>query len=140
MAVRTTDAAVALIIEQDVSISLTSFIEVANALVTELCTDSGYDATRLELIERWLSAHFYAIRDPRTVSEKADVVAQSFRSKVDLGFNVTHYGQMAMRIDTDGNLAALDKRTLEGQRKSLGVSWVGLSETEQGDGRETVLD
>jgi len=50
MAVRTTAEAVGGIIEVDATISLTPFIEVANALVTEHCSTDDYDATRLELI------------------------------------------------------------------------------------------
>ena len=58
MAVRTTPAAVALIIEVDNDISLTPFIEAANALVTEHCSADDYDATRLELIEQPLKPVF----------------------------------------------------------------------------------
>ena len=64
--VRTTSSDVEGIIEVDASISLDPFIETANAFVTECCSSvSTYDATRLELIERWLSAHMYTNRDMR---------------------------------------------------------------------------
>ena len=126
MAVRTTSVAVGLIIEVDSTISLTSFIEVANALVTEKCGDvDDYDATRLELIERWLSAHFYTIRDMRAEREEAGSVSEKKQSRVDLGFDTSHYGQMAMRIDTNGGLAALNEQIKKGKTGSLTATWLG---------------
>lgn len=77
MAIRTTDAAVRAIIETQASIDTAPFIEVASALVDEIEPDSSYNATRLELIERWLAAHFYAIRDNRVASEGAGSVTRS---------------------------------------------------------------
>lgn len=130
---RTTDAAVQGIIDHDATISLTPFIEIANDLVTDLCTDSGYTAAKLELIERWLSAHFYHILDPQVVSEKAGPVGVNYQQKVDLGFNQTRYGQQAMRIDTAGNLAALDKRAKEGSLDPVQFFWAGTGNTDGDD-------
>ena len=133
MAVRTTSVAVGLIIEVDASISLTSFIEAANALVMEVCSTDDYDATRLELIERWLSAHFYAIREARPTNERAGSVGASYQSKVDLGFDVTHYGQMAMRLDTAGGLAALNAEAKKGGSRTATVTWAGKDATNKED-------
>jgi len=134
---RTTTSNVVGIIEIDSGISLTPFIEVANALVTEVCslaTDSDgdlvYDATRLELIERWLAAHFYHIRDPKSSREEVDDVAATYRSIVEIGFNNTHYGQMAMRIDTNGGLARLDKSAKDGKTTTVSLTWLGKTQTE----------
>jgi hypothetical protein len=136
MAVRTTSAAVAGIIEVDSTISLTPFIEIANELVTECCDGAGYTDARLELIERWLAAHFYSVRDQRASSETAGRVSESKQTKVDLGFNVTVHGQQALRLDTAGGLAALDKRTLAGRKASVGVTWLG---TDYDDEDEVVV-
>jgi len=126
---RTTSEAVAAIVEVDVSISLTPFIEVANALVTECCADA-YDATRLELIERWLAAHFYTVRDMREVSEGAGGVSASYQSAVALGFDSSHFGQMAIRIDTVGGLAALNERVKKGKRVGVVFQWLGTEKEE----------
>jgi len=125
MAVRTTDAAVKGIIEVDATISTTPFIEAASAIVDDECVDSGYDSTRLELIERWLSAHFYAIRDKQVSSEKAGSVGEVFQFKLGLNLAVTMYGQMAMQVDTQGNLANLSKRTEKGFSSGAKVVWLG---------------
>lgn len=131
MAIRTTSADVALIIEVETSISLDPFIEVASALVDELLvtTPVTYDDTRLELIERWLSAHFYAIRDLRRSQERAGSVGELFQFRLGLNLAVTMYGQQVMLIDTAGILAALSKRAEEGQKASAGITWLGTEPT-----------
>jgi len=128
MANRTTPTLVEGIIEVDAAIDLDPFITIANQLVTELCTDSGYTAVRLELIERWLSAHFYTNRDMRAFQEKAGPVSETMQSRVDLGFDTSHYGQTAMRMDTDGNLAKLNEDIKKGKSPSVSVLWLGTEE------------
>src|SRR5215218_6789945 len=101
MAVRTTEEAVELIIEVDEDISLTPFIEVASNIIDRVCVDSSYDDATLELIERWLSAHFYAVRDPRVQQESVEGIMQQFAISVkSSGFSSTPYGSQAMLIDT----------------------------------------
>jgi len=133
MAVRTSYAAVALLIDVDSTIStdLAPFIEVANSLVTDVCTnyDTPYTDAKLELIERWLSAHFYAVRESRASEQRAVSVSRILQSKVDLGLDVTHYGQQAKLIDTEGGLAALDGRLKSGKAKvTPGISWLGVDD------------
>lgn len=133
---RTTPELVAGIIEVDsVSIpDLTPFIDVANAIVTEVCVPEEYDDTRLELIERWLSAHVYALRDPRTSSESAGVSASYQLPAYGMNFQGTSYGQMALLLDTKGGLAALSKRTENGKKAIVGVTYLGTSDdTEEDD-------
>ena len=124
MAIRTTSEAVEGIIETEVTISLTPFIEVASLLVDKVCAplyDEVDDAAQLEMIERWLSAHFYAIRDPRRTQEVAGSVSEQFTSRVDLGLDLTWYGQQAKLIDTKGGLKVLD----EAKAGALGIFWMG---------------
>jgi len=132
MANRTTVDAVEAIIDIDSGIGLAPFIEVANDLVTEKCsTVSTYSAAKLELIERWLAAHFYHIRDTRTRSKVVGDGEAIYKSKVDLGFNLTHYGQMAMRLDTNGELARLDNSMKGGGPTAVNIDWLGKTETEK---------
>ena len=128
---RTTSAAVALIIEVDDSISLTSYIEAANALVTQHCTDTSFTTAQLELIERWLSAWAYALRDKRPVSNTARGVGESYQHVEALGFDANEYGQMAMRLDWSGALSSLNNSMKKGLRRSVGISWVGKELSEQ---------
>ena len=128
MAVRTTEAAVEAIIETDVNIDLSPFIATANALVTTHCAEknSSYTATELELIERWLAAHCYCVRDPRSTQDDLGKLSSTYQSKVDLGLSTSHYGQMAMLLDWYGGLAALNELMVKGGgRRSVGITWLG---------------
>lgn len=88
---------------------LTPFIDTAHLVVNDNCAASGYSDAKLELLERWLAAHYVCIFDPRTKSADADGPKEAYEDiKVDLGFNVTKYGQQALRLDTAGSLAALN--------------------------------
>ena len=124
MAIRTTEEAVSGIIEVDSDISLTPFIETANNLVDRVAaSDSSVSSATLELIERYLSAHFYTLRDPRPVSERAGTVWVQHQSRVDLGLKTSHYGQMAIALDPTGTLKALSDG-----RRAAGVTWLGIEE------------
>lgn len=136
MEYRTTVDNVERIIEVDSGIDLEPFIEVSSALVTQCCASAvdangvGYTDTHLELIERWLAAHAYATRDPRFENEKAGTVSAKNQSAVDLGFNNSHYGQMALRLDYLGGLARLDEQSKKGKPTKASVRWVGTSKEE----------
>lgn len=121
MAIRATESLVAAIIEVDEEINLSPFIIAANALVEEIAIDSGHDEARLTLIETWLAAHFYAMRDPRVTDERAGPVSASYQNKVDLFLSLSHYGQMAQTLDTSGLLMGLS-----GQKtRTASVQWAG---------------
>lgn len=125
MAVRTTSEAVSAIIEVDAAISLTPFIEAANAVVTKNCVDDAFTEVELELIERWLSAHFYRMRELQIQQERAGVVSRGFQSQLALGFDNSTYGQMAMRLDWSGALSALNEQAKSGAKIAVGVTWLG---------------
>lgn len=134
---RTTNALVEGIIEVNSAISLTPFIAAANSIVTQCCTGlastlTAYTTEQLQTIETWLSAHFYTVREMRAERERAGSVEEKFQSKVDLGFNTSHYGQMATRLDWHGGLAALDKKALKGNFKIPSVAWLGKTKAESG--------
>lgn len=129
---RTTDEKVGEIIEVEEEDDLSPFIESASSLVEEelaqyenATTKPTLSTARLELIERWLSAHFYAVLRPRTVAEKADVVSERFESKVDLNLANTRYGQQAMVLDTSGTLKGLNDP--QGKTK-VSLHWLGTDD------------
>lgn len=137
MAVRTTPELVAGIIEVDEEIPLAPFISAASSLVdrvesyaeeNDLLKDGPDtdDKTRLEKlqeIETFLAAHFYTLRDPRTVSEGAGSVNATYQSRVDLRLFTSHYGQMACTLDETGILEEINAG--KGKRRRAGVIWLG---------------
>lgn len=130
---RTTSTLVTGIIETDSTIDITPFINTANSVVTKWCTDIqfGYTNDQLELIERWLSAHFYAVRDPRSQNEKAGSVGVAYAVQVKpTPLSSTPYGQAAMAVDYMGGLAALEKRLTSGIAPKPGINWIGTKRSD----------
>jgi len=127
MAVRTTSDLVAAIIAVDTKniTDVSPFISAASALVDEACSTDDYTDAQLTVIETWLAAHVYTIRDPRAESEKAGSISVKYQSKVALNLSTSHYGQMAMLLDHKGGLAALSKRIEKGKKQSVSITWWG---------------
>jgi len=132
MAFRTDIVKVGKIIEIDPDVDdLSPFIEPANMLVTDVVEGEGEttDETKLTIIETWLAAHFYAIFDPRLLVDDIEVLRSRIESKVDLGLDVTRYGQMAMRLDTSGKLAELNEQakgnTAATKKYRVSFAWLG---------------
>lgn len=136
---RTTPSLVEKIFALDPAImDITPFIDTANELVTECCSWYEFSDGRLELIERWLTAHFLSMLDPRTTREQAGPAAQdTFESKIDTGtgLRATRYGQQAILLDSSGSLAALDNTAnqkdfrlpapIQKKKHIVGALWLG---------------
>jgi hypothetical protein len=95
-------------------VSLAPFIESATDVVDGIveCAaeeDVTLTSTRLELIERWLSAHFYHCSDPVYQSRSTEGASGQFQGQSAMGYDGSRYGQMAMRLDTSGCLRANEK-------------------------------
>jgi len=107
MAIRVNTAEIKEIMDTTIE-DMTPFITVANLLVEQYLASSNLSAQHLKEIERWLSAHFAAIMDPRvrkrTIGDGAESYAISGGYKG--GLDATPYGQQAMVLDTTGKLAA----------------------------------
>lgn len=131
MAVRTTELAVGGIVEVDVDISLTPFIEAANALIDKIVEPALDDDTQEELVERWLSAHFYALRDQvqnlQQVGLGRGAVAPKFHGRTETSLDYTRYGQMAKSLDTSGALASWDDAVKKGKARFATAGWLGTT-------------
>lgn len=120
--------------DAEVSPSLTPFIETASSMVDDLvecAAEKGITLsdTKLELIERWLSAHFYSQSDkPYTESETLDARAK-YNGQTKMYLESTLYGQTAVKLDPTGCLAAI----AGGEDKSAKVIWMGKRPSQQID-------
>ena len=87
------------------------FITAANLTVTDILGASTVlSAGQLKEIERWLAAHFVAIRDPRISAEKTEGASATYQGKTAMGLDSTTYGQQARMLDTTGALTGLGKK------------------------------
>ena len=110
MTVRVSADAVREIIDVDSSLSLTPFIEAATLTVDEHLSDESLSDDLLKEIERWLAAHFVAIREQRVKSEKVGDAAATYHGQSGKGLEFTPYGQQAVLLDPTGKLASIGKR------------------------------
>lgn len=134
MAVRTTGAAVIAVLgnhyDSSNAVSLDPFIESASLMVdsvVECATAKGktLSSAVLEMIERWLAAHFYAISDPIESERITGKAASKFQGRTGTGLDYTAYGQMAKRMDPSGCLSAQDSTQF------ASVTWLGKTEEEE---------
>lgn len=108
---RVTEAEVREIIDVDEGISLAAFIAAANLTITAQMTGSGLAVATLKELERWLAAHFVAIRDPRTSSESIGGASISYTvPKLGAGLDSTPYGQQVKLLDSTGILSTVGMR------------------------------
>ena len=112
MANRVSDSEVKEII--DTTVTTTPFIDAANLIVTGKLADQGLGDALLKEIERWMSAHLVAIRDPMIKKEKAgEAEATYVTGKEGMGLDATPYGQQVKLLDTSGALTDLGRRSAE---------------------------
>ncbi len=136
MAVRTNDAAVKGILGVNYDTkrnpSLSPFIASATALVDRLVAcaeeqDYAFVASELELIEMWLSAHFYAAMDQTLSSKSTQGASGGYHGQTGMYLEGTKYGQAAVTLDYSGCLAAITS----GAVPVPSLEWVGKRPSEQ---------
>lgn len=112
--------------------SLVPFIETATVRVDRVATMATsrgctLTAAELELIERWLAAHFYACAD-RTYSSNSTLDSSaSYDGQTGKALESTMYGQTALGLDPSGALAALNSRN------TAGGFWMGKPKSDRID-------
>ena len=89
---------------------ITVAINTAHSLITQYLEDQELSEDILTTIELWLSAHFVAVRDPRSKSEALGDASNTYRGETKMGLQFTEYGQQAMLLDPTGILGQLGKQ------------------------------
>lgn len=113
---------------------LAPFIESAGATVADLVAygvEIGVtvDATRQDILHKWIAAHDYKLSDKDRVSASTMDASVSFAGQTGMGFDATLYGQRAKRLDPTGFLALQDGEDI-GTVEAGGV-WLGKNPSEQ---------
>ena len=109
---------------------LAPFIDSATAIVdrVEACAAAkgkALTSAELELIERWLTAHLYAMSDQQYQSKSTQAASASFRAVGGLNLDGSTYGQTAKLLDYSGCLAAI------ANRQTAGLTWLGKPPSDQ---------
>jgi hypothetical protein len=102
--------------------SLNGFIDTASADVDDVLANDVQGLmtpNRLELIERWLAAHYYQISDPGYKSRTTAGASGSFNGETTMVFMSTRYGQQACAIDSTGWLAKRSDEVTKGSRRMV---------------------
>jgi uncharacterized UBP type Zn finger protein len=111
---RTTPGDVKTIFETDLSDStIQEWIDVATLIVDDIeDADSSITNTRLERIEKLLSAHFAGTQDQRIAQTSAESKSVEFQGDTEMtDLRGTKYGQNAIALDPTGTLSTLGKPT-----------------------------
>lgn len=105
---RVTPEDVKKIIDVDDGLDLEPFINVANIVVNENLLAEKYSLDLLREIEKWLAAHFIALRDKQPVAQNAAGLSVNFGYSLGRGLSATVYGQQVKVLDFSGRLMSLD--------------------------------
>ena len=122
---------VRLIIESDSTISVDSFIVTANAITNHVDSCDGDGLVSEELlveIEKYLAAHFYALRDGQAQSEKTGDASITYQGQTGEGLSGTWWGKQAIAMDVSGCLAEMDLRSKQGV-STITLDWLGTEVT-----------
>lgn len=83
------------------------------------------DTQTLELIERYLAAHFYVQSDQNLASKSTAGASGNYQGQTGKGYEGSKYGLLALRVDYSGTLDVLDKR------RFASAGWIGKVPSEQ---------
>ncbi len=88
--------------------------------------------SQLELIERWLAAHFYVMSDQ--VLHKVSTLNSygQFQGETKMQLDASKYGQSAKLVDTSGCLAEIDASAANKTKRVRGI-WLGKLPAERND-------
>lgn len=114
MAARTTATEVKQIMDTSLADAVVDYyITVAAEIVDDLDANTTLGGTRLEEIERWLTAHLIAVtRERQGQKEKIGDAEITYAGKFDMNLQSTTYGQVAAMLDSSGTLAQLGRRKI----------------------------
>ncbi|MFN7318250.1 MAG: hypothetical protein ACK5S6_01960 [bacterium] len=109
--------------DQELIPDLTPFLDTAVALTDSVIGTALADPL-LEQVQKYLTAHFVGITDPRLQTAQVKSLLETYQVKLSLGLGITHFGQVAMTLDTSGKLAAWNTRVVEGKGR-VQFFWAG---------------
>ena len=107
---------------------ISRFLDTATGLVDYIVTqdvDSLMNDASLEVVERWLAAHFYAHADQLYQSKNTASASATFQGQTAMVLQSTQYGQTAMLLDLTNTLARRNQEALTGYRRVATLTSLG---------------
>lgn len=126
------------VIDDSSDISIAPFIATATVLtdyVDRCDTADILKDAQLKEIERWLAAHYYAIRDAQYRSKatgRAEAEYQVGKSG-EGSLDSNDWGRQALMLDVTGCLARLNEESKTGKKPAVSLLWLGKPPSEQID-------
>lgn len=110
--------------------NLDPYIDSATVVVDRVnscAATKGYtlSTTELEIIERWLAAHMYALSDKPIIRSVTADSSATYAGQTGLRLDFTSYGQNAKLLDPSGCLENVDRK------KRASVVWLGKNPSDQ---------
>jgi len=102
----------------------TAFIATAHVILCNVLDGYGIPASLLKNIEKYLAAHFANLTYSSVSRQGLGPMTTTFLLKIDLGFNATRYGQMAMTLDPTGMLENFRRKRVKMVNLGSGESTV----------------
>lgn len=102
------------------------FIDDAVILATAVI-GNNLTTERFDLVCRYLAAHLIAVTDPRFQSEQVKSLQVSYQVRLSDGLGITHWGTMAMMLDTSGKLANWNKAVISGKAGAFAFFHAGTN-------------
>lgn len=109
--------------------TLLPYVDAASSIVDDVAACArahgvALSAVKLELIERWLAAHYYKSSDQQYASKNTAGAGASFSGQTGMGIQGTKYGLAALDLDPSGCLFEQ-----AGHQVALGL-WLGKAPSE----------
>ena len=90
------------------------FIADALVLVENVIGSTRVSARTYDIVTMYLAAHLVMITQGQIQSEKVKSLQTQYATLLDKGLGITHWGTVAMTMDTSGRLAAFNTRLVSG--------------------------
>lgn len=129
MAFRTTPSDVQAIVEHDPTVSMVPYIAAASAMLDQVVASckpaASLSTAKLKIIETWLAAHFYSVRDQQFSQETEGKGSATYQGQTQMNLTSSKYGQTAMMLDGSNCLASRNLEVTTGMRRVAGTIWGG---------------
>ena len=109
-----------------------TYINTATAYIDKVFVGVAVDDDYLEVLEKWVTAHFLATtRLQQAQTAGAGPARITFQGTTEMGLRSTHYGQTAIALDVTGRLAKAALIVSEPD-KATSIEMMAITDSDEG--------